>query len=99
MTEFKKNVINSRIAVLKAMDNAIRNMNDEEAFDPWLMCGVPDGATEYDYESIAEDHDEYIDIVRKEITPSNDEELIGKIFKWSSEERYFSFNRMTAGKA
>jgi hypothetical protein len=39
-------------------------MNDEEAFDPWLMCGVPDGATEYDYESIAEDHDEYIDIVK-----------------------------------
>ena len=30
----------------------------------WLMCGVPDGATEYDYESIAEDHDEYIDIVK-----------------------------------
>lgn len=78
MTEFKKSVINSRIAVLRAMDNAIRNMNDEEAFDPWLMCGVPDGATEYDYESIAEDHDEYIDIVK----------LFAKIVKNYAEEDF-----------
>lgn len=64
MTEFKKDVINSRIAVLKAMDNAIRNMNDEMAVDPWLMCGVPDGADDDDYEYIAEDHEEYAEMVK-----------------------------------
>lgn len=64
MTEFKKDVINSRIAVLKAMDNAIRNMNDEEVLDPWLMCGVPDDAWEEDYADIASDHENYVEIVR-----------------------------------
>jgi len=62
--DFKTDVINSRIAVLKAMDNAVRNMNDEEVFEPWLMCGVPDGADDDDYLSIAEDHDNYKDVVR-----------------------------------
>lgn len=64
MTEFKRDVINSRIAVLKAMDNAIRNMNDEESFDPWLMCGVPDGSDDDDYESIAENTEEYVETVK-----------------------------------
>ena len=64
MTEFKRDVINSRIAVLKAMDNAIRNMNNEEVFDPWLMCGVPDGSDDDDYECIAEDTEEYVETVK-----------------------------------
>ena len=61
--KFKREVINTRIAVLKAMDNAIRNMNDEDAMEPWLMCGVPDGACEEDYEDIASDHESYIEMV------------------------------------
>ena len=63
MSDFKRDVINSRIAVLKAMDNAIRNMNDEEVFDLWLSEGVPDEASEEDYESIAEVHSDYIYVV------------------------------------
>ena len=61
--KFKREVINTRVAVLKAMDEAIRNMNDENAMEPWLMCGVPDGACEEDYEDIASDHESYIEMV------------------------------------
>lgn len=61
--KFKREVINTRIAVLKTMDNAIRNMNDEDAMEPWLMCGIPDGACEEDYEDIASDHESYIEMV------------------------------------
>lgn len=60
---FKKRAIDSRVTVLKAMDEAIRNMNDEEAMEPWLMCGVPDEACEEDYEDIASNHDSYIEVV------------------------------------
>jgi hypothetical protein len=61
--KFKREVINTRVAVLKAMDETIRNMNDENAMEPWLMCGVPDGACEEDYEDIASDHESYIEMV------------------------------------
>jgi hypothetical protein len=61
--DWKNGVIQSRIAVLKAMDETIRNMNDENAMEPWLMCGVPDGACEEDYEDIASDHESYIEMV------------------------------------
>lgn len=62
--DWKNDVIQSRVAVLKAMDEAIRGMNDEDVMDPWLMCGVPDGAYEEDYEDIASDHETYIDTVK-----------------------------------
>lgn len=78
MTDFKRDVINSRIAVLKAMDNAVRNMNDEVVFDTWLMCGVPDDAREEDYEGIASNHEDYIDIAR----------LFAKIVKNYAEEDF-----------
>ncbi len=78
MTEFKRDVINSRIAVLKAMDNAMRNMNDEDSMEPWLMCGVPDGADEEDYESIAEDHEAYAEMV----------ELFSRLVKEYAEEDF-----------
>lgn len=76
--DFKEDVINSRVRVLRAMDNAIRNMNDEEALDPWLMCGVPDDAWEEDYVDIASDHENYIEIVR----------LFAKIVKNYAEEDF-----------
>lgn len=76
--DFKTDVINSRIAVLKAMDNAIRNMNDEKVFEPWLMCGVPDDACEEDYMDIANDHENYIEIAR----------LFAKIVKHYADEDF-----------
>lgn len=62
--EWKNHIMERRIAVLKAMDDAIRGMNDECVMDSWLMVGVPDEASEDDYEFIAENHEEYIDIVK-----------------------------------
>ena len=62
--DFKRDVIKSRIAVLKAMDKAVRNMNDEDAFTPWLMGGVPDGADEDDYEFVAGNHEYYVETIK-----------------------------------
>lgn len=52
-----------RLAEVKRMDEDVRNFNDEELIEPWLMCGVPDGACEEDYEWFAEDEDEFQDLV------------------------------------
>lgn len=45
----------NRVKMLKAMDFLTSCFNDEEDEVPWLYGGVPDGATEDDYESIAND--------------------------------------------
>ena len=44
-----------RVELLKAMDVIVRSLNDESVMDLWLTNGVPDGADDSDYESIAED--------------------------------------------
>ena len=62
--EWKQHIMERRITVLKAMDEAVRGMNDEYAMDSWLMVGVPDEASEEDYEFIAENHEEYMDIAK-----------------------------------
>ena len=36
-----------RIKLVKAMEYIARNINDEEIFESWLMCGVADGDLEY----------------------------------------------------
>lgn len=63
MTKFEKEVIRTRTEVLKAMDEAVRSMNDENSFDFWIMA-VPDEATTEDFEEIAKDTDEYKEIVQ-----------------------------------
>lgn len=52
-----------KMNILGGMNEYILNLNDEDAIEPWLMCGVPDGATEDDLEYIAEDYEEWVDIV------------------------------------
>lgn len=64
MTQFQKEVIGRRVEVLQAMDYAVRYMNDEDSMEPWLMCGVPDGAELEDYEDMASDHETYISTVK-----------------------------------
>lgn len=53
-----------RIRSLKNMDFVMRCINDEEngVFDLWLQEGVPDEATEEDFECIAEEYDAYISV-------------------------------------
>ena len=36
-----------RIKMVSAMEFITRNINDEDIFDSWLMCGVADGDIEY----------------------------------------------------
>jgi hypothetical protein len=56
--------IDERIKNLKLMDSIARKTDDEELFyDYWLALGVPDCATEDDYEDIAKDDEMYNDIV------------------------------------
>ena len=45
-----------------AMDTYIRNLNDEDAMEEWLMEGVPDGADEEDLAWFADNLDEWIDL-------------------------------------
>ena len=54
-TAMQSENIAERVGLLKAMDVVVRSLNDESVMDLWLTNGVPDGADDSDYESIAED--------------------------------------------
>lgn len=56
--------IMSRMEQLKAMDEFMHSVNDEELIDSWLTYGVPDEASEEDYRFIAEDEEAYEGCVR-----------------------------------
>ena len=49
-----------RIELLKGMNQYIINLGDEEAYDMWFSCGVPDEPTEDDYEFIADNIEEWV---------------------------------------
>ena len=53
------NVMKSRIRMLNGMDEIVRSAENEDLLEPWLMGGVPDAATEDDYESMAEDDEDF----------------------------------------
>ena len=53
--EMQPENVAERVELLKAMDVVVRSLNDESVMDLWLTNGVPDGADDSDYESIAED--------------------------------------------
>lgn len=45
-----------RIKMLESMHYLILSLNDESAyFGSWIIFAIPDGATDYDFEDIAED--------------------------------------------
>ena len=47
-----------RIAMVKAMEYIVRNLNDEELVMPWLVYGVADGDIEYgDLTQKPDDHE------------------------------------------
>ena len=49
--------------MLGGADSFIREYGDEDVLEPWLMCGVPDGADEADLEDISDDLEEFTDIM------------------------------------
>ena len=51
-----------RLSNLKKMNDIILRMNNEEAYETWIMY-VPDEATEDDLKNIAEDVDDYDEVV------------------------------------
>lgn len=57
--EDKNKGMEKRIKNLKRMDKMVRNFNDEDLIMDWLIAGVPDEASEDDYEFIASDINEY----------------------------------------
>lgn len=56
-------LIQLRVNQLKAMDEFVHSINNEELMEDWLSCGVPDEASE-DYSYIAADEDLYKTCVR-----------------------------------
>ena len=56
--------IERRIKALKMMNTAMEQIDDEELYyDGWLAYGIPDGATEDDYRCIAENDDDFYEIL------------------------------------
>ena len=59
-----KTTIELRVIQLKAMDDFMHSVNNEEFIEEWLTYGVPDEASKDDYYSIAEDDELYNDCVK-----------------------------------
>ena len=69
-----KTTIELRVIQLKAMDDFMHSVNNEELIDEWLTYGVPDEASGDDYHAIAEDDELYNDCVKMfKRTLKNDE--------------------------
>lgn len=53
-----------RYRQLKAMDNTIRQVyNDEYYIEHWFMVGIPDGSDEADFRDYAEDQEDFDDFL------------------------------------
>ena len=60
----KNETIELRKNFLKQFDNYIINViGDEELIEAWLICGLPDEYTEEDLDFIANDDNEWNDVV------------------------------------
>ena len=68
-----------KVKTLKLMHGVMMSMNNENAYDSWIVSGVPDGASEDDYEFISLDAKEYNDTVN----------LFNKIFKRYAKDGLF----------
>lgn len=62
MTVTRKELIKCRIQLTKEMNQYILNLEDEEIWFNWIAVGVPDEPSEADYEFIAENDDEWVDL-------------------------------------
>ena len=54
-----EDMIQTKIVLLKQMNQYIIDMGDEEIWEIWIECGVPDCPSDSDYEWIAENDDEW----------------------------------------
>ena len=56
----REELVKTRISIAKQMNKYIIDMGDEEIWMDWITVGIPDAPTEEDYESIAEDNEEWM---------------------------------------
>ena len=75
-TVSREKLVEIRIQLAKEMNQYILNLGDEEIWLHWIELGVPDAPSEEDYEFIAENDDEWVDLC--ELFG----ELTGKANKW-----------------
>lgn len=54
--------LESRVGLLKRLHDIMMNMNDEDCYFRWITW-VPDEPTEEDFRSIAEDDEEFHDVL------------------------------------
>ena len=57
-------LIKNRISLLKQMNEYIINLGDEEIWMYWICVGVPDEPSEDDYDFIAENEEEWLDVCK-----------------------------------
>lgn len=57
------NKMDERKKMILAMEYIARQINDEDVFEGWLMCGVPDGDIEYGCTdiSVIDDNDYFLE--------------------------------------
>ena len=53
----------NKVEFIKALNEIILGLGDEDLIEPWLMCGVPDQADESDFEFIANDQKSFDETV------------------------------------
>lgn len=63
MTETTRTTVSNNVRLLKAMNEVVVLMNDERAYESWIIT-VPDGADDDDFEDIAMRDDEMDDVCR-----------------------------------
>lgn len=72
-------MVQTKVNLLHQMDEFIRKIDEDETLlETWLMCGIPDAATEEDFLFFAEDEEEWKDIC----------ELFGKLVKRAGKRVY-----------
>jgi len=55
----RKELVDTRMKILKEMNQYIINMGDENVWLTWIELGVPDEPTKEDYFSIADDEEDW----------------------------------------
>lgn len=78
MAKVSKEMVNIRIKLLKDMHQYIIEIGDEEIYMDWVTLAVPDEPREDDFESIAEDDENWIECCS----------LFGRLVKYDIEENY-----------
>lgn len=63
MTETTRTTVSNNVRLLKAMNEVVVLMNDERAYESWILT-VPDGADDDDFGDIAMRDDEMDDVCR-----------------------------------